>query len=164
MSSPIRKLLAVLVSVLVLGGCASLLGLKSPEVTLADIQLADSRLLEQRFRLTLRVTNPNDRELALEGVSFQMEVNGQRFAQGVGATPVVVPKLGDALVTVEGSAQIVALLRQLPRLAESGGKLRYRLRGEAITRDFGRLPFDRGGEFDPVSLLEPAAKPRAESL
>lgn len=164
MSSRIRSCLVVLATGLVLAGCATLLGLKSPEVTLADIQLADSRLLEQRFRLALRVTNPNERELALEGISFQMEVNGQRFAQGVGATPVVVPKLGDALVTVDGSAQIVALLRQLPRLADAGGKLRYRLRGEVITRDYGRLPFDRSGEFDPASLLEPAAKPRAESL
>jgi Late embryogenesis abundant protein len=44
-----------------------------------------------RFLTTLRVQNPNTFDLDVEGVSFDLEVNEQPFAKGVGKGKVVVP-------------------------------------------------------------------------
>ena len=55
------RLIAACILFPVLGACAMLHGLReSPQVALADIQLAKAGLMESEFLLHLRVTNPND--------------------------------------------------------------------------------------------------------
>jgi LEA14-like dessication related protein len=137
-----RKLLVLVL--FVLAGCASLLGLKPPEVALADVRLVEARLLEQRFRLTLRVSNPNDRDIRIDGLRFTMELAGQRFGQGVSGEQVVLKRLSETSVPVEVSAQLLNLLGKLKGGDEG---LDYRLQGEVITHDYGTLPFTRTGKF-----------------
>ena len=81
MLNPSRRRLAGLAAAMLgltaLGGCAGLqLGMKNPEVTVANIRLLDGNLLEQRFLLTLRVMNPNTSEIAIEGLTFKVDLNG----------------------------------------------------------------------------------------
>lgn len=130
-----------------LTACAGLSGLKAPEVSVADISLGRATLMEQRLRLKLRIVNPNDTELALEGMTFEFFVADHSFARGVGNQAVVIPRLGEGVVELEGSMQTLDLLRQLPRLVDADGRLPYRIQGEAVTRDYGRVPFQRKGEM-----------------
>ncbi|HEY5598379.1 MAG TPA: LEA type 2 family protein, partial [Kiloniellales bacterium] len=69
--------------VLVLAACAPIDKAEPPEVSLADIKLLPGGLFEQKFQLELRVTNPNNFDLPLEGLSFKLALNDQPFAQGV---------------------------------------------------------------------------------
>lgn len=132
---------------LLLAACAALSGLKPPQVSLSDVSLGQATLFEQRLKLRLRVANPNERELALNGLVFKMEAADRTFAEGLSNQQVVIPALGEGIVEVEASVQTLELLNLLPRLTGSDGKFEYRLKGEALTRDYGRIPFDRTGRM-----------------
>ena len=74
-----------------------------PEVALADVRFEGGNLLEQRFVLTLRVTNPNRFEIPMQGLTFTLDVADQPFAHGMGNRPVTIPALGEALVEVKAT-------------------------------------------------------------
>ena len=152
MLNPSRRRLAGLAAAMLgltaLGGCAGLrLGMQKPEVTVANIRLLDGNLLEQRFLLTLRVMNPNTSEIAIEGLTFKVDLNGQPFAKGVGNQPVVVPRLGEALVEVTATTGLGGLLRQL-KAFKGREKVDYRISGRLVTGNFGGIDFDQTGEVE----------------
>lgn len=140
-------LLAVGLGLTLLGGCAGLqLGMKKPEVAVVNIRPLDGTLLEQRFVLTLRVTNPNTSEIAIEGLNFRVDLNGQQFATGVSNRPVVIPRLGDGLVDVTATTGLASLMRQFRELAKGRDRVDYRVRGRLVTSNFGGFDFDETGE------------------
>ena len=152
MLNPSRRRLAglavAMLGLTALGGCAGLrLGMQKPEVTVANIRLLDGNLLEQRFLLTLRVMNPNTSEIAIEGLTFKVDLNGQPFAKGVGNQPVVVPRLGEALVEVTATTGLGGLLRQL-KAFKGREKVDYRISGRLVTGNFGGIDFDQTGEVE----------------
>lgn len=152
MLKPSRRRLAglavAMLGLTALGGCAGLqLGMKKPEVTVANIRLLDGNLLEQRFLLTLRVMNPNTSEIAIEGLTFKVDLNGQPFARGVGNQPVVVPRLGEAMVDVTATTDLGGLLRQL-KAFKGREKVDYRISGRLVTGSFGGIDFDQTGEVE----------------
>lgn len=141
---------------LLLGACSALpIGLEAPKVSLADIRLVGGGLLEQHFRLTLRVHNPNDRDLPLDGLRFALEVNDMEFAQGASNRPVTLQRLGDTLVEVEGVSNLATVLDQLQQFAagpRAPEAVRYRIHGQLVSPMLGSVPFDRRGEIDPAQL------------
>lgn len=152
MLNPSRRRLAglavAMLGLTALGGCAGLrLGMQKPEVTVANIRLLDGNLLEQRFLLTLRVMNPNTSEIAIEGLTFKVDLNGQLFAKGVGNQPVVVPRLGEAMVEVTATTGLGGLLRQL-KAFKGREKVDYRISGRLVTGNFGGIDFDQTGEVE----------------
>ena len=152
MLKPSRRRLAglavAMLGLTALGGCAGLqLGMKKPVVTVANIRLLDGNLLEQRFLLTLRVMNPNTSEIAIEGLTFKVDLNGQPFARGVGNQPVVVPRLGEAMVDVTATTGLGGLLRQF-KAFKGREKVDYRISGRLVTGSFGGIDFDQTGEVE----------------
>ena len=152
MLNPSRRRLAGLAAAMLgltaLGGCAGLqLGMKKPEVSVANIRLLDGNLLEQRFLLTLRVMNPNTSEIAIEGLTFKVDLNGQPFAKGVGNQPVVIPRLGEAMVDVTATTGLGGLLRQF-KAFKGREKVDYRISGRLVTGSFGGIDFDQTGEVE----------------
>ena len=151
MSPRRRTLLCAAAAALLLGGCASLpVGLDAPQVSLTDVSLQGGGLFEQRIGLVLRVANPNRRELAIDGMSFELELNGKKFAHGVSDKSLSIPGLGEALVDVSAVTSLGDVLRQLGSLGDRRG-IDYRLHGKVLMSGFGSLPFERKGE---VSLPE----------
>ena len=141
-----------LVGLLLMAGCASL-GEKRepPRVSLANIKLVDLQLLEQRYLVTLRIQNPNPKELAIEGMSFELEINEQDFAYGVSADAVTVDPYAEALVDVAVVSSLFSIIDQLKTQNSRQGKpLTYRLTGKAsIAGSMLTIPFERAGEFTP---------------
>ncbi len=138
---------------LLLSGCASLAPPK-PEVSLAGVELVQAGLFEQRFALKLRVLNTGSAALALQGLAFEVEMNGRPFARGVSADPVTVPALGEAVLTVNAVSNLASLLRQIHETKNSGGHtLTYRLHGSLDAGLLLRLPFEHQGEIDMSRLL-----------
>lgn len=155
--------------VALLAGCAgSALRPLKPEVSLADIQLSGGNLLEQRVILTLRVVNPNNFEIPVQGLDFTLDVNGQALARGVGGKPVVIPSLGEALIDVNATTSLLSLLKQLKGLGKSaaGETLAYRLKGRLVTGSFGGFDFDQSGQLDAGKALgEPdGGRPKSEKF
>lgn len=138
-----------------LSGCAGLAGLREkPTVTLAGLDLLEVGLFEQRFALKLRVQNPNDVELPINGLSFDVALNGQAFAHGVSDVAVTVPRYGEAMLEVRATSSLSSLWRQLRELGKGGGNggretLNYRVSGTLGLTGLGRQSFVHEGEIAP---------------
>ncbi len=137
-----------------LSACATLgPGVDRVRVHIADIQPLKSTLMEQRYRVTLRVQNRSGQALHADGVSFDLRLNGRDFASGVSNHPLEVPPLSEATVEVAASSTLFGLLRQLKAARGRTGKpFAYVVSGQLFTRA-GRIPFRDTGEIDLASGL-----------
>ena len=144
-----RRMLCALVVAIGLAGCASMGDRREPlSVTVSDVRIGMAGVLEQQYYVKLRVQNPNDGEVEIKGVSFELELNGKSFAKGVGGKAVTVPGFGSEQVEVEAVSGLGGILRQLGALGGGDGKLRYRIKGRLVTRGSGTIPFDEKGDLD----------------
>ncbi|KPK61493.1 MAG: hypothetical protein AMJ59_00220 [Gammaproteobacteria bacterium SG8_31] len=77
----IRPLLGlVAVATGLLAACVGLRNLEAPDVVVTAIRPVDATLLEQRFEVDLRIYNPNNRDLPIDGVDFELAINESRLA------------------------------------------------------------------------------------
>jgi LEA14-like dessication related protein len=143
--------IVVLVAALVTGACTGLASLEPPEVHVASLSLLESEpgSLEQQFEVGLRLLNPNNRDIAVEGVDFELEVNGQRLARGLSSEAFTLPRLGEQTTSMVVTTSVIDLLRQAYGL--SGEALEYRVRGRLhLGSGFVRtVPFDHAGRIGP---------------
>lgn len=140
--------LAVTALLVVLTGCAALDETEPPRVTLSDIRMLEGGLFEQRFQVDLRIRNPNDFDLAIDGLTFALELNGSDFADGVSDQRVTVPRLGEAVVAVTASTTVLHMVQQALRLGERAD-LEYRLSGDVFLAGLARrtVPYERSGRL-----------------
>ncbi|MGE5855251.1 MAG: LEA type 2 family protein, partial [Syntrophaceae bacterium] len=97
-----------------LSGCASLFWMgEKPHVDIVNITPKEMRLLEQTFLLELRIQNPTETDLDINGMSFELEINGQPFARGVSNQSLKVERLSTKVVEVDAYTGLVSILRQL---------------------------------------------------
>ncbi|MFU8896206.1 MAG: LEA type 2 family protein [Gammaproteobacteria bacterium] len=137
-----------------LAGCANIQSLQAPEVQLTRVELLDTRpgSLEQRFGIGLRLINPNNRSLAVDGLDFELDLNGRRLARGVTNEAFELPRLGDAETTVVVTTSVLDVLRQaLSISSRADEEIEYRLRGRLhLGSGFVRsVPFDHRGTLTP---------------
>jgi LEA14-like dessication related protein len=127
-----------------------------PDVYVIDIRPLDGTAFEQRMQVDLRVRNPNDFALEIDGVRFDLELNGRRFARGLGDDRATVPRLGEARISVVSTTTMMDWVRQFAVLAQPGRKdMDYRLAGrfflsEAIA---GHVDFESSGNLSDAAGL-----------
>ncbi|MCK9230277.1 MAG: LEA type 2 family protein [Syntrophales bacterium] len=136
----------ILAVVLFVFSCASLT-LKPPSVTIVGIDVIEATLFEQRFSFTLRVRNPNSRDIPLTGLSFEVELNDLPFARGVSDRAVTVPRFGEGILTVTAVSDLADIFRQIREWTrkDQPGTFSYRIKGTLSTGFFGALTFDEKG-------------------
>lgn len=141
---------AITLLLLLVASCARYGDPIPPQVRLADLRPATGGLLEQRFRLDLRVTNPNDFDLDIRAINVDLDLNGRPFASGLNNQSVTVPALGNALVPVELSSGILEVVQQLMGMTRST-EFSYHLKGTAYLGGlFGSrdsVPFEQSGSL-----------------
>lgn len=67
-----------------LSGCAAS-RFETPDLKVGNVEMQKGDLFEQRFKVDLRVLNPNDRALPVKGITAKIDLNGEEFAQAVGS-------------------------------------------------------------------------------
>ena len=134
--------------VLLVGGCALGPGIEAPSITVSHLRLQDSTVLEQRFLAILRVQNPNAVDLAIEGISYDFEVNGQPLAKGVGKGIVVIPAFGRGTIETEAITTLIGFIRQFREVERARlAPIAYRLTGKVKLRDHTfAVPFEMRGD------------------
>jgi LEA14-like dessication related protein len=146
-----RCTLAWVWAVPLLGACGSLSFDDPPRVALVGLQGLPGEGLEWRFMARLRVQNPNSRPLAYDGVSLDLGLRGQPFANGVAPLTGELPPYGEAVLEVPVSASGLTLARQLLDLLRGtpGGsdRVSYTLRGR-LGGALGGTRFETSGEID----------------
>jgi len=150
----------LVIALLCLAGCASLrpLQIVPPEISVVNIVPMSATLFEQRLRVDLRLQNPNDFNLNLAGLDFQLAVNGSELARGLSNEAVVVPHLGESIISVAITTTALAWMRQLRTFATTQ-EMNYVLTGNIHLSRVGRLPFHRSGRIAPTELLGASPDP-----
>ncbi len=152
----IRRLFAISL-LAALGACASLpVHLKSPDVSFVSMRAVDVNVFEQRLEIRMRVRNPNDIQLPVNGLAVDVELANEPFAHGVSAREFVVPAGGEAefdmLVTANAANALIKIAGSDRKSREQIG---YRVNGKLSTR-LGMLrtiPFEESGTLTVADLF-----------
>jgi LEA14-like dessication related protein len=136
-----------------LAACASLgPQLESPKVTILSVQTLSTDMFAQKFRVRMKVENPNDIELKVRGLDYQILLMGDSFAEGNSSDQFLLPALGEAEFDMAITTNFVSGLgRLISRMG--GGKLEdvdYEIVGEVLV-DKGmikKVPFSHKGKVD----------------
>jgi LEA14-like dessication related protein len=134
-----------------LAGCATVGTLdEPPTVSLVHIEPEEFQLLEQRYRITLRVLNPNDAPLTVRGLSYEIHLNDRLFGNGVSGERVTIPAYGDETISVTLVSNLARVYEQFRQLTESEEVIiSYAIMGRlSVEGALGKVPFDYEGELD----------------
>jgi LEA14-like dessication related protein len=143
-----------------ISGCAALQTQKERvRVTIADLRPLESTLMEQRYLVRIRVQNRSKEALKIDGLSFDLDLNGKRFASGVSNQETTVAGFSESMLEVKLSSTVFGLIKQFGALQDrQTGVFDYRISGSLSSPDsMLALPFNEKGE---VNLLptSPASK------
>jgi len=148
----LRLLLAAALATL-LASCSTLGSkLEAPHMEVVGVQMLSTDMFAQRFKVRVKVQNPNDLELPVRGLEYTILMMGDSFAEGMSDAPFVLPALGEAefdmLVTTNFVSSFGRLLSRV-----QGGKLEnidYEIAGKIMV-DKGmirKIPINHRGTVD----------------
>ena len=133
-------------------GCSGLFRtMEPPRINLVNVTPKEIKLFEQVFDLELRVQNPNEAALSINGLAFELEINDKRFATGVSNENVTVDGFSSLVIHAQAVTTSWGFLQQIAQLQRTGTPLgTYRIRGAIYSGSPSvKLPFDNSGEFKP---------------
>lgn len=133
-------------------GCAGIMpSVESPRVTVAELRVQEIRHFETTLEVDLRVINPNDFDLVIDGVACDLELNGERFGSGVSRSGTTIAAFSTGMVTLDVYSSMITLFRELLRLPERE-ELAYVIKGSvrAAAKGHGKVtvPFESRGRFN----------------
>ncbi len=139
-------------------GCAGLSpSFEEPKVSLADIQIREVKTLETSFLVQLRIMNPNDSPLNIDGISCDVELDGRKFATGVQGKQETIPAYGSALVPMEVYASVLEMFSSVIGIIQRANEpntqleaMNYKLTGKVRINNGGfssNVPFESKGEL-----------------
>lgn len=135
---------------LLVAACGITGDVEPPMVSLADLRIERMGLFEQEARVTLRLRNPNDADLPLNGAKFAIRLNGEPFARGVSNESITVPRLGEATMDALMTVSTFDVLNQFLGLGNTQN-LTYELEGTAYYSGLGLIrrstPFSQTGQL-----------------
>jgi LEA14-like dessication related protein len=136
---------------LMLTGCSVLAPkFTKPELSVASVELVGGNLMQQNFRVTLNIHNPNDRTLPVTRLHIELHIAGEEVATGVNTRAFVVPAHGDTQFDMSITANLaLALLKLAGRKDAHADSIDYQMTGGAsIDLPFLRdLPFHQNGSL-----------------
>jgi LEA14-like dessication related protein len=159
---PIRfaRMLVVVACAALLAACSTLGSkLQAPGLELVGVQMLSTDMFAQRFKMRVKVTNPNDLELPVKGLEYTILMMGDSFAEGMSNEAFLLPARGEAefdmLVTTNFVSSFGRLLSRV-----QGGKLQdvdYEITGKIMV-DKGmlrKIPISHRGTVDFTRATKP---------
>jgi LEA14-like dessication related protein len=118
-------------TLLALAGCATMAAsLEPPAVRLLALELLDSSLTRQSFRVTLELTNPNSLPVPVRAMNYDVKLLGEAVASGALNSPFTLPAGGSENVKVDVSMDTLATLGNLTRaLRGAASAIDYQVNG-----------------------------------
>ena len=138
-------------ALLMLSGCIST-KLEAPKLSIVNVGMVSADIFSQQFRIRLHVQNPNDRELSIKAIEYELFLQGDSFAEGISDQPFVVPAFGEAefdtVVSTNFMSSVGRLLSKLD--SNDGGKVHYAITGKVhLSKGLLRkVPFSEQGMVD----------------
>lgn len=108
---------------LLLAGCSSLQPkLEQPSVKVAGLQLLPAQGLIQPIEVSLLITNPNDRDLTLRGMSYTLGIENFDVLSGVNDQLPTLTAYRETQVKVVVTANVLELVRLIEHFGRNGIK------------------------------------------
>jgi LEA14-like dessication related protein len=134
---------------LCLTACSGLpLNAVAPKVSVAEVDIKSLGVFEQHFDVGLRVNNPNDFDLTIEALDFELELNGRAFAAGQTRAATLIPAVSSVLLRVDAVTRSTKLMQQIRSLSPEALKrgVPYRISGRVRTdKSSAWFPFENAG-------------------
>jgi LEA14-like dessication related protein len=147
------RLLFVAACTALFAACTSLgPKLETPKLELVDVQMLTTDMFAQRFKVRVKVINPNDLELPVRGLEYTIIMMGDSFAEGMSDHAFVLPARGEAEFDMMVTTNFVSSFGRLLSRVQ-GGKLEnidYEITGKVMV-DKGvvrKIPFNHRGTVD----------------
>ena len=133
MHNVVKRALLALFTFIALAGCALIKpSVEPPTVVLESLRLLPANGLNQRFELGLRVINPNDRPLPINGMSYHVALNGYELINGVSDNIPAIGAFSETSFKLQASTNLFEALRFVNNFlgGQPRGDLNYRLRAD----------------------------------
>jgi LEA14-like dessication related protein len=143
----------------IVAGCAASEPPIPPSISLANVELVKPGLLRQDLVLDLRIGNPNNFDIPIDGLTFRLDIDGQPFAEGYSNRRLTVPRLSEVSIPVAATTDTIAIVRQILSLGDRQ-EVRYRMHGFAYIAEIAgsrRIPYEREGT---LSLAPDTRRPQ----
>jgi LEA14-like dessication related protein len=140
---------AIGVALALLSGCAVGPRFKTPQLDVVDVELLKGDLFRQELRVRMRVQNPNNRELPVRMVEYQVLVAGEAFAHGESERNFIVPANGETQFDVSVTANAAPVLLRLLGSGRKQDAVDYQITGRVMLASglLRSIPFDQKGQF-----------------
>jgi LEA14-like dessication related protein len=153
MVSPFLRAAFLVVAATLLAGCATMgTKLESPTVSLLNVQVLSTDMFAQKFRVRVKVENPNNLELKVKGIEYEILLMGDGFAEGNSSDQFLLPAKGEAEFDMVVTTNFVSSLGRLIS-RKGGGKLEdvdYEIVGQIFVDKgmLNKIPFNHKGVVD----------------
>ncbi len=123
---------------------------QKPQIDLVAVEPIAAQGLEQRFRVHLRLTNPNDQDFKIKGMSYQLRVEGFNLVSGVARDLPVLPAYDSTVYQLEAGTNLLNGLRFIEQMMSAPrDRLSYSIEAvldldQALARD---ITVSHDGEF-----------------
>ena len=157
----LAALFVLFLASLMLAGCASLAYREPVRINVVGLEPIPGEGMEMRFKVKLRVQNPNETAIDFDGLALDLDLNGRPFASGVSDRAGSVARFGEALIEIPVSVSAIAVVRQALGVIEGAddakAEVPYALRGRLAGGLLGGMRFSDSGT---LKLPEPLKTPR----
>ena len=118
-----------------------------PRLTLVRMAMTSADIFSQQFLVRVHVQNPNDRELSIKGIDYQLFLEGDSFAEGLSNKPFTVPALGETEFDMTVHTNFISSIGRLVSRLNGRQQVNYVVEGKVLT-DLGmvkKIPFQESG-------------------
>lgn len=139
-----------------LAGCAHQKLDKPIDVSMANVETLEHTPTEFRYRVALRIQNPNQKDASYSGASVALMLAGKRIGTGVASAGGTVPRLGETIVKINVTVSDLAAVRQaIGMYGAPDRRIDCVINGQVL-RDWGDpLPFRSNVE---MQFIPPVAR------
>ena len=155
-----------IVGVAALVACADAPRVAAPRIAVETVRMARITGTEATFEVTLNLSNPNAREIAVTSVDANLTIEDVPVGAATLVSPLRLPANGETTATVQARAGISAVLRVAAEISQRAQeqkgtgqpvRLRYAVSGIAVLEGGWSIPFSRSAE---IVVNAPGTSPR----
>lgn len=119
-----RRRVIFAVGALALTGCVGRWrgALENPTVSLESFRMLPTEGVSPRFLIGLRVINPNPVAIDLRGLSYDVEIEGQKLLSGVAGNLARIPPYAESEIELQAGLSLVGGLRLLNDLLSDASR------------------------------------------
>ena len=137
---------------MLLAGCATGENWQTPHLSIVGATITSADVFNAQFRVRLQVDNPNARSLPIKKLTYEVYLEGDRFAEGASEAPFVVPANGSQEFDIGLQTDFLSSIgRLMARLnGTNRNRIEYVIKGTvAVDVPFGpKIKFSEGGSVN----------------